>query len=286
MDIVKQFLRTMQPLVERFPKIAMSYRFLRDNRFIFEDPKETPLGFKFIGNEKMEQGVFEKEEVEIVSRCLNLTNVFINIGANIGYYCCIALKRGKHTVAFEPIEANLKYLYKNIEANQLQHNIEIFPLALSNITGLIEICGGGTLASLRSGWSGMPLQYKRLVPVTTLDTVLQERFIGEKCFILADIEGAEYWMLQGAKKFLTMVPKPLWMVEVLVKEHQPEGTGINPYLLPTFKTFWDYGYAAWTADRNVRQIEEEEVKEICKSGINTLTSQSFLFLEQGIINRI
>lgn len=276
----------MQPLVERFPKIAMSYRYLRDNRFIFEDPKETPLGFKFIGNEKMEQGIFEKEEIEIVNSCLNLTNVFINIGANIGYYCCIALKRGKHTVAFEPIEANLKYLYKNIETNQLQHNVEIFPLALSNITGLIEIYGGGTLASLRSGWSGMPLQYKSLVPVTTLDTVLQERFVGEKCFILADIEGAEYWMLQGAKRFLTMVPKPIWMVEVLVKEHQPEGTDINPYLLPTFKTFWDYGYAAWTADRNVRQIEEEEVKEICKSGINTLTSQSFLFLEQGIINRI
>jgi hypothetical protein len=136
----------MQPLVERFPKIAMSYRYLRDNRFIFEDPKETPLGFKFIGNEKMEQGIFEKEEIEIVNRCLNRTDIFINIGANIGYYCCIALKRGKHTVAFEPIESNLRYLYKNIKANQLQHNIEIFPIALSNITGSIDIYGGKTLA--------------------------------------------------------------------------------------------------------------------------------------------
>jgi hypothetical protein len=132
----------------------------------------------------------------------------------------------------------------------------------------------------------MPLQYKSLVPVTTLDTVLQERFAGEKCFILADIEGAEYWMLQGAKKFLTMHPKPIWMVEVLVNEHQPEGTGINPYLLPTFKTFWEHGYVAWTAENNIRQIEEEEVKEICESGINTLTSQSFLFLEKGIVDQL
>jgi len=286
MDIVKQFLRTMQPFVERFPKIAMTYRHLRDNRFIFEDPKETPLGFKFIGNKKMEQGIFEKEEIGIVSRCLKKADIFINIGANIGYYCCIALNLGKHTVAFEPIEANLSLLYKNIKANQWQRNIEVFPLALSNMTGLIEIYGGDTLASIHGGWAGIPLQYKRLVPVTTLDIALNERFSVAKCFILADIEGAEYWMLQGAKRFLTMVPKPMWMVEVLVKEHQPEGIGINPYLLPTFKTFWDYGYAAWTADKNVRQIEEEEVKEICKSGINTLTSQSFLFLEQDMINQI
>lgn len=286
MDIFRYLLRTMQPIIERFPRAAMMYRYLRDNRFLFENPKEIPLGFKFIGNKKMEQGIIEKEEIEIVSRCLKKTDIFINIGANIGYYCCIALNLGKHTVAFEPIETNLSFLYKNIKANQWQRNIEVFPLGLSNMTGLIEIYGGGTLASIHGGWAGIPLQYKRLVPVTTLDIALHERFSTAKCFILADIEGAEYWMLEGAERFLKMVPKPIWMVEIQVKEHQPAGTVINPYLLQTFQIFWNNGYESWTADKNLRKIEENEVIDICKSKIDSLVSQNFLFLDHGMINQI
>jgi FkbM family methyltransferase len=276
----------MQPVVERFPWVALIYRYLRDNRFLFENPKEIQLGFKFIGNKKMEQGVYEKEETEIIRRCLKKTDVFINIGANIGYYCCIALSVGTHTIAFEPMESNLSLLYKNIKANKWERNIEVFPLAISNMTGLIEIYGGGPLASIHDGWAGIPLQYKRVVPVTTLDTALNGRFFASRCFILADIEGAEYFMLEGAEKFLKMVPKPIWMVEIQVKEHQPAGTMMNPYLLQTFQIFWENGYEAWTADKSLRKIEQQEVIDICKGKINSLSSQNFLFLDRGMINQI
>ena len=129
----------------------------------------------------MEQGLYEAEEVEIVKRYLSDADVFINIGANIGYYCCIALNLGKKTIAFEPIDLHLKYLYRNIKANNWD-DIEIFPIALSKNTGLMKIYGGGEAASLIEGWSGTPKHYCRLVPTSTLDNVLCNRLAGKKCF--------------------------------------------------------------------------------------------------------
>ena len=80
---------------------------MRGNRFLFVEPEETPMGFKFIGDKNMEKGIFESEEVKIVEKCLEKTDIFINVGANIGYYCCIALKHKIFTIAFEPIELQL-----------------------------------------------------------------------------------------------------------------------------------------------------------------------------------
>ena len=251
-------------------KSIMTYIFLSDSLHVLKEPQKTPMGFKLIGNRSMEDGTFECEEVEIVKKCLGEADIFVNIGANIGYYCCIALSYGKPTVAFEPIELNLKYLYKNIKANGWENDIEIFPVALSDKTGLIEIFGGGTGASLIKGWAGTPERYVRLVPSSTLSNVLGARFMGKKCFILVDIEGSEKSMLEGAINLLETDPKPIWMVEISIKEHQPKGKKINPDLITTFQIFWEHGYEAWTAKSSPRRIDLDELKLIYESGQDTI----------------
>ncbi|MBA7546552.1 hypothetical protein ES705_38944 [subsurface metagenome] len=279
--IIKQLIKFVKPIVERFPRIAMAYRHLRDKRYVMDEPKETPMGFKLIGNRSMEEGTFEREEVVIVEKCLRKADVFVNIGANIGYYCCIALSQGKHTIAFEPIELNLRYLYKNIKANKWENGIEIFSIALSNKIGLIEIFGGGTGASLIKGWAGIPEYDVRLIPTSTMDNILNNRIKNKKCFILADIEGAEKSMLEGAKSFLESDTKHIWMVEISIGEHQPKGIIVNPELFSTFQLFWDSGYEAWTASNRPRLVELEEIMLICKSGRDTLHTHNFLFIEAG-----
>lgn len=141
MQILNRVARSLKPLVERFPLVARTYRHVRDLQFVNRDPVLTPFGFYFSGDPSMENGSFEAEEIEIVSEILKQTNVFINVGANYGYYCCLALQAGVHTVAFEPIDLNLRLLYKNIQVNGWQDKIEIFPLAL----------GGGQVWSKYSG---------------------------------------------------------------------------------------------------------------------------------------
>ena len=127
----------------------------------------------------------------------------------------------------------------------------------------------------------MPERIRKTVPMSTLDNVLGERAKGKKCFVLVDIEGSEDMMLQGAKKMLSLQPRPIWMVEISTTEHQPEGVKVNPDLLSTFRRFWEKGYEGCTADQRMKTITEEEIKNICKNGKNTLLTNNFLFFDKG-----
>jgi len=280
-EMKNQLLQLAKPIVERFPKLAMTYRYVRDSWQINEEPQETPMGFKLAGSQEMQNGQFEVEETQIVKHIVSYVDVVINVGANIGYYCCIALSHEKYVIAFEPLALNLRYLLRNIKANNWESQIEVYPIALSNKVGVIEIYGGGAMASLVKGWAGTPEQYVSLVPCSTLDNVLGPRFQNKRCFIIVDIEGAEQLLLEGASSVIDMEPKPIWMMEISITHHQPKGVSINPNLLSTFQVFWDRGYEAWTADKECRAIHPDEIEEIVKSGIDTLHIYNFLFIEKG-----
>ena len=279
--IKTRLIQSIKPLVERFPSIYMAYMQVRDTKALGKLPQLTKQGFKFNGNEHMENGSFEPIETNLVKKLFPKVDYVVNIGANIGYYVCQALHSNKKVFAFEPIETNLKYLLRNIKANNWQDNCEIFPVALSNKANIIEIYGGGTGASLIKGWAGTPEKFSTLVPCLTLNDVLGDRLKGNNVLVIADIEGAENMMLEGATKLLDMNPKPIWLVEITGKEHQPKGTKINPFLLETFEKFWDRGYESITADHRLRKISKEEILKIIETQVDSLETHNFLFYEKN-----
>ncbi len=277
MTLLSSLARRVRPLVERSPRMAMTYRHFRDLRHIGREPVTTPFGFRLIGNPAMEKGAFEPAETAFVQRTLAGSDVFVNVGANIGYYCCFGLQLGKPVVAFEPVPGNLRYLYRNIEVNGWADRIEVVPVALGARPGLAEIYGGGTAASLVAGWAGIPLAYRQTVPMATLDTSLGARFTGERLFILVDIEGAELGMLQGAAAVLARQPKPVWMVEISIDEHHPGAVAINPDLVATFAMFERAGYAVWQVGATLERIAYSRIRRIASSGVNTLATHNFVF---------
>lgn len=278
--------QVLKPVVQKMPLLALAYRVVRDLRKTFDAPAMTPLGFRFNGNTAMERGAFEPLETNLVRRLLEGITVTINVGANIGYYCCIALQAGVPVVAFEPMPQNLRYLLRNIQSNGWDAKSEVFPVALSDEIGIAKIYGWGTGASLVSGWAGSSDRYFSLVPVSTLNTVLGTRFIGKSMLFIVDVEGAEMAMLQGATNYLDATPRPTWMVEIAALEHQSSTKRINPNLVGTFDLFFRRGYAVRTVDEKFRPVTRDEVERVAATGHDTLGTHNFVFAEKSILDQI
>lgn len=277
----KTLVRSLKPVIERFPLLATTLRQRRDNQLNMA-PTRTPQGFLLQGNPLMQQGSFEKLETAIVSTLLGRADVMVNVGANIGYYCCLALQAGKPVIAFEPMPSNLHHLMMNLQHNGWQSRAEVFPLALSDRSGVIEIYGGGVIASLVPGWANVDKRYKTLVPVNTADAVLGQRLQGQRCLVLVDVEGAEDSLLAGAQHLLGQQPAPVWLVEVTITEHLPRGQRVNPTLLQTFDRFLNRGYLAWAVLDPVRAVSRDEIVAIAAGGRDTLGTHNFLFARDAV----
>jgi FkbM family methyltransferase len=273
--ITKKILGDSHPML-------LIYKAIRDEyKFLVSKPKKNKLGFFFSGNTEMENNTFEKIETNFFMKLMPLTTKVINIGANVGYYCCIALAKKKKVIAFEPIYQNLRYLLRNIYVNNWNDRIAIYPLALSSDIGVTKIYGQTTGASLIKGWAQQ--SDFSLTPQAQLDcfeTHLREQ---DKPLILIDVEGSEFNVLQGSKKILRRKNKPYWLIEICINEHQPKGIKINPNLLQTFEKFWNKGYDSITADRFLRKITKAEILKIIETQIDTLEICNFIFYERGKI---
>ncbi|MDO9318879.1 MAG: FkbM family methyltransferase [Gammaproteobacteria bacterium] len=268
--------RLIKAVVERIPVLARFYRNSRDFLDQRHPPRDTPWGFTFAGHDGMAEGIFEPEETKLMRRLVADVDVLVNIGANVGYYCCHALSMGRSVIAVEPNARNLHYLLKNIQNNNWADQAEIFPIALGSGTNILNMWGGGTGASLVKGWANIPESYVTQVPVLSLDRVLGDAVAGKKALILVDIEGAEYLMLQGAKNILKNGANTIWIMEISAAEHQPRGQTINPYFGETFEIFFSQGYRAFTANEDSIEITPEIVKRVVSGG-QVLNCHNFLF---------
>jgi len=247
-----------------FPQLSGAYRSYRLRAAMDRVAiKLTPFGFRFGGHSEMQAGRFEPDEVELINRELQSATGFIDIGANVGYYVCIARHQGKHVLAFEPVSDNLAHLYANIEANGWS-DVEVFPLGLSDAPGIATIYNGATAASLLPGWAGSSNNVHQTIALSTLDIILGVRFAGQSLVIKIDVEGAEYTVLKGAMQTLARQPAPAWLVEICLTEHHPGGR--NPHYLSTFEMFWEHGYSAWTVGALPRKIEKADVERWLAQG--------------------
>jgi len=252
------------------------YRAIRDQLDQGSPAVVTPWGWTLRGHPTMAGGGYEPDETRLVRELLRDVDVLVNIGANVGYYCCHALELGKTVIAIEPVSRNVRYLLANIDDNGWGNLAEVFPVALGAESGVQILWGGGTGASLVESWASIPTTYQSQVPILTLDRVLGSTLMGRKALILVDIEGAEYSMLQGAMKTLHSDPKHIWIVEITATQHQPEATPINPRLLETFQLFFNAGYTASMIDGERRVVEEQFVEIAAVTG--QLGSSNFLFM--------
>jgi FkbM family methyltransferase len=236
----------------------------------------TPFGFRLTGDPAMQSGAFEPLEVELVRTLLPLHQRFIDIGANIGFYSCLARSAGVAALAVEPLPTNLRVLLANLVANGWE-DTEVVAAGLSVKPGIAEIFGDGTGASLLKGWASLPdnTLLRERIPLTTLDNLIGDRFAGERLLIKIDVEGAECDLLAGAEVTLKRDPAPTWLIEICLNENFPHGG--NPRFSETFERFFDFGYRAESASAARRPVGRAEVVRWVEQGHAEPGGHNYLF---------
>lgn len=162
---------------------------------------------------------FEEEEVEFLRKYLKAGDNFIDIGSNVGLYSLIAAELIGNTgtvLAFEPTPETFARLIENISIN----NIKI--ISANNI-GLSDRSGRSKLYTSKDGfdaWNSfaklpqLENSSETMVAISTLDDILA---INQKkmdvSLIKLDVEGWEYFVLQGSKDLLSKSDAPVIMVE-------------------------------------------------------------------------
>ena len=140
------------------------------------------------------------DQLHLFSKKIN-SEIFIDIGAHIGFYSILSSHQFEQLYSFEPNERNFKVLKKNIDKNKLK-NIKISNFGLgekeevlignSNTKGeLFQTSGFAINKDNKKGES---------VILKKGDDVLQ--FKNKTLTIKIDVEGFEFFVLKGLKNNL------------------------------------------------------------------------------------
>lgn len=252
-----------------------------DTYIAFKKVVETPFGFSMLGgssqhHKAMQKGIFELTEVTWLKEQADHFDVFVDIGANIGYFTCLARSMGKRVIAIEPFQLNSEILLRNIEMNK-GSPVEVFPVALSSEVHTLRLYGASsTGASLINNWAGASTLVSRLVPVSTLDILLSGRFFNEKLLIKVDVEGAEFDLLRGALDTIQRSLRPTWLVEITMGQFMPEG--VNRRFIDTFALFMERGYSAsLLTDQGLLPITKESLAKWQSQGYSDYDEFNYVF---------
>jgi len=209
-----------------FYKYYLGSRLVRKLRVI-----KTPFGIKLavvsygaMGRTLLNHGVWEPSTTMFLMKELKTGNVFIDIGANIGYYTCLAATKIRNegvVVAFEPEPIMYRILKLNINLNKLDNVLcEPYAVDLQDGISLLFInpveTGSHSLIPKVTGMKAIK------VKTVTLDSYFSSQRLPLPDFVKIDVEGAEFRVLLGMKRIIKNVPNIKIIVELTFKEYKLE----------------------------------------------------------------
>ena len=161
------------------------------------------------------------------------SDVFLDVGANIGYYSLLLSTRCKSVISIEPCEQNMQRLIHNISLNQ-RTNIFTHYCAITDRTMPVRL-----IKSDRSNWHiVIEAQEKddKTVPGMTLDDFCQKEKV-QPDILRFDLEGQEHGVITNAKKTLSKLhtlffeihTTRLTNVELAEIANTLESSGLIPY---------------------------------------------------------
>lgn len=227
----------------KFLKKILRSNFLPQNIYYFLNPSGLMLietqginlyvntDDKAISPTLMMHGIYEKHEVAILKKLIKPGMIFVDIGANIGYFSLIAaniMQNKGRVYSFEPEPNNYDILLKNVENNDYENIIPINK-AVSNYDGKIKFfrdkrnLGGHSFSKGNLGNFADFLE----IEAVTLDSYFKD-IVDNIDVIKIDTQGAEGLIIDGADNLLKNKN-----IKILM-EYWPYGLrnmGADPYQL-------------------------------------------------------
>ena len=180
-----------------------------------------PLG-GWGGEFHMALGTYEREELRAILSRLRPGDVFLDVGAHVGYFSLPAARRvgpGGRVIAVEPTPGSVEILRRNVELNELRW-IEIIAAAASREDGVATL----NLNNLSSMWNSIhPIrlgvtQSRVQVSTVAVDSLLAARGWPPVAGMKLDVEGAEGEVLEGAREALERNQGAFLSFEVCVSD--------------------------------------------------------------------
>jgi FkbM family methyltransferase len=197
-------------------------------------------------------GAYQIHIASLMKKHLKQGDIFIDVGANIGYISAYAMGLIGQTGqvhAFEPVPEYFERL-SYVQKNNPDYRLYINKVALGECEGTSTIA----VTNVKNiGWntmvpgfmSGQTIKEEIEIPVTTLDSYLFSKGIDRVRLVKIDVEGFEFPVIKGFQKYLQTVKQlPILLVEVAPAAYHKLDTSINEFA--NFMS--NLGYVALTLD--------------------------------------
>lgn len=224
-------------MMARMPRHWVAAPVMGGRRLIWVD-----LGDRFVSRGCLFDS-YEPTETRFVQSMLRSGDMFVDVGANIGWYTLLAstiVGDAGRVYAFEPRPETGDYLERTVALNGLQDRVTVYRFALSDSEGEAVLAWGrntdnpgGSFLTQEECAEGMERQR---VPTQPLDDLMLDRVD----FMKVDVEGSEMRVFKGARQMLERC-RP-----VILSELSPElllrGSAVRPEAFFSFFRALDYRF--------------------------------------------
>ncbi len=171
----------------------------------------------------LETGSWEPDSWHAMQEHLHRGDVFVDVGAHIGYYSLKAaavVGNVGRVIAVEPNPNTVRTLENNIRASAATDVVSVEPVACADSEGTLELfaaaesnTGESSLSRSNASRAG-PLMASYRVRSRPLDDILRDAGVAHVDAVKVDVEGAEYLVLKGAQNTLARY-HPVLIVELV-----------------------------------------------------------------------
>lgn len=166
------------------------------------------------GKELLERGVWEETGTFLVVHALAVISsaVFLDVGANFGWYTTIAASLGHRVLAVEPKVIFQCYAALNAELNNATARVALFGHGADERPRVMHMEGIDMKSSVKSAKTVTGIDYERVTTIA-LDYLRPMLTLGTPLVVKMDIQSFECEALMGAKKLLQHADLRLLLME-------------------------------------------------------------------------